>query len=50
IGNAPSNPFTGSAHDAAAFEHTCAFLHPDYLFHNGEFAWGDSAYTRHHRK
>jgi hypothetical protein len=53
IGNIPSNlricdychGFTGSAHDAAAFEHTAAVLTPDYLFEGEEFAWGDSAYT-----
>jgi DDE superfamily endonuclease len=37
--------FTGSAHDAAAFEHTCAFKHPEFLFQGEEFAWADSAYT-----
>jgi hypothetical protein len=37
--------FTGSAHDAAAFEHTCAFKTPEYLFEGEEFAWADSAYT-----
>lgn len=40
-----SHGFTGSAHDAAAFEHTCAFKNPDYLFQGEEFAWTDSAYT-----
>lgn len=40
-----SHGFTGSAHDAAAFEHTCAFKHPEYLFNGEEFAWADSAYT-----
>ena len=37
--------FTGSAHDAAAFEHTCAFQNPEFLFEDEEFAWADSAYT-----
>ena len=36
---------TGSAHDAAAFEHTGAAKHPDWLFEGDEFAWADSAYT-----
>lgn len=53
VGNVPSNlrirdychGFTGSAHDAAAFEHTAAALTPEYLFEGDEFAWGDSAYT-----
>jgi hypothetical protein len=53
IGNVPStlrivdysHGFTGSAHDSAAFEHTAAFKHPDWLFHGEEFVWGDSAYT-----
>ncbi len=40
-----SHGFTGSAHDAAAFEHTCATKYPDFLFQGEEFAWGDSAYT-----
>ncbi|RXW14818.1 hypothetical protein EST38_g11040 [Candolleomyces aberdarensis] len=52
IGNVPSNlrivdyshGFTGSAHDAAAFEYTGASLHPDVLFQGQEFAWADSAY------
>ena len=53
IGNVPSNlrivdyshGFTGSTHDAAAFEHTCAAKYPDFLFQGEEFAWADSAYT-----
>ncbi|KDQ22713.1 hypothetical protein PLEOSDRAFT_15245, partial [Pleurotus ostreatus PC15] len=53
IGNTPSNlrivdyahGFTGSAHDASAFEHTAAAKHPDWLFSGQEFAWADSAYT-----
>jgi hypothetical protein len=53
IGNIPSSlrivdfshgP-TGSAHDASAFEHTCASRFPDFLFDGQEFAWGDSAYA-----
>ncbi|KAK7442943.1 hypothetical protein VKT23_015887 [Stygiomarasmius scandens] len=52
IGNVPSNlrivdyshgP-TGSAHDASAFEYTCAYKYPTFLFEGDEFAWGDSAY------
>ena len=35
---------TGSAHDAAAFEHTTAAKHPDWFFQGEEFAWADSAY------
>jgi hypothetical protein len=35
---------TGSAHDAAAFEHTTAAKYPDWFFANNEFAWADSAY------
>lgn len=35
---------TGSAHDARAFEHTAAALHPNWLFAENEFAWADSAY------
>jgi len=35
---------TGSAHDAAAFEHTVAVKYPDWFFEGEEFAWGDSAY------
>ncbi|KZP09658.1 hypothetical protein FIBSPDRAFT_914037 [Athelia psychrophila] len=52
IGNVPSNlrivdyshGMTGSAHDARAFEHTAAALHPNWLFDENEFAWADSAY------
>jgi hypothetical protein len=36
---------TGSAHDAAAFEHTAAFKYPDWFFEGEEFAWTDSAYS-----
>ncbi|KIK54944.1 hypothetical protein GYMLUDRAFT_132758, partial [Collybiopsis luxurians FD-317 M1] len=36
---------TGSAHDASAFEYTCAAKYPDFLFDGDEFAWGDSAYA-----
>ena len=36
---------TGSAHDAAAFQHTTAAKHPDILFNGEEFAWTDSAYA-----
>ena len=36
--------FTGSAHDATAFEHTAAALHPDWMFKGAEFAYVDSAY------
>jgi hypothetical protein len=36
---------TGSAHDAAAFQHTTAAKHPGILFHGEEFAWADSAYA-----
>lgn len=39
-----SHGHTGSAHNAAAFEHIAAFKHPDWLFEGDEFAWGDSAY------
>lgn len=35
---------TGSAHDAAAFEHTTASQYPDWFFDGEEFAWADSAY------
>ncbi|KLO05735.1 hypothetical protein SCHPADRAFT_838975 [Schizopora paradoxa] len=53
IGNTPSNlriidyshGFTGSIHDAAAFEHTAAAKYPDWFFKDNEFAWCDSAYT-----
>ncbi|KIK54959.1 hypothetical protein GYMLUDRAFT_103622, partial [Collybiopsis luxurians FD-317 M1] len=53
IGNAPSTLHiidfahgpTGSAHDASAFEYTCAAKYPDFLFDRDEFAWGDSAYA-----
>ena len=52
VGNVPSNlrvvdyslGFTGSAHDATAFEHTAAALHPDWMFKGPEFAYVDSAY------
>jgi len=40
-----SHGFTGSAHDALAFEHTAAAQHPDWLFDGEEFAWVDSAYS-----
>jgi hypothetical protein len=36
---------TGSAHDATAFEHTTAAIHPDWFFDGEEFAWADSAYA-----
>jgi hypothetical protein len=36
---------TGSAHDAAAFEHTAAAKYPHWFFEGNEFAWADSAYT-----
>jgi hypothetical protein len=36
---------TGSAHDAAAFEHTAAAKYPDWFFMEKEFAWTDSAYA-----
>jgi hypothetical protein len=36
---------TGSAHDAAAFEHTAASKHANWFFEGEEFAWGDSAYS-----
>jgi len=53
VGNIPSNlrivdyshGFTGSAHDATAFEHTAAHKHPDWFFEGEEFAWADSAYS-----
>ncbi|KAF8814094.1 hypothetical protein BYT27DRAFT_7219928 [Phlegmacium glaucopus] len=53
IGNTPSNlrivdfthGMTGSAHDATAFEHTTAAVHPDWFFDGEEFAWADSAYV-----
>ncbi|KAF8816059.1 hypothetical protein BYT27DRAFT_7221783 [Phlegmacium glaucopus] len=35
---------TGSAHDAAAFEHTTAAKYPNWFFADDEFAWADSAY------
>ncbi|KAF8800518.1 hypothetical protein BYT27DRAFT_7227445 [Phlegmacium glaucopus] len=52
IGNVPSNlciadyshGMTGSAHDAAAFEHTTAAKYPNWFFADDEFAWADSAY------
>ncbi|KAF8876430.1 hypothetical protein CPB84DRAFT_1752412 [Gymnopilus junonius] len=40
-----SHGMTGSAHDAAAFEHTAASKHPEWFFEGEEFAWGDSAYS-----
>ncbi len=40
-----SHGFTGSAHDATAFEHTAAHKHPDWFFEGEEFAWADSAYS-----
>jgi hypothetical protein len=40
---------TGSAHDAAAFEHTAAAKYPDWLFEGTEFAWADSAYAANSR-
>jgi DDE superfamily endonuclease len=53
IGNTPSNlhiadyshGLTGSAHDAAAFQHTTAVKHPEILFEGEEFAWTDLAYA-----
>lgn len=53
IGNIPvdlcivdySHGYTGSVHDAAAFESTAAYIHPEWLFSGQEFAWVDSAYT-----
>ena len=39
-----SHGMTGSAHDAAAFEHTAAAKYPEWFFEGEEFAWGDSAY------
>jgi DDE superfamily endonuclease len=36
---------TGSAHDATAFQHTTAAVHPDFFFQGEEFAWADSAYA-----
>lgn len=39
-----SHGHTGSAHDATAFEGTCAAKHPEYLFSGDEFSWVDSAY------
>jgi hypothetical protein len=36
---------TGSAHDAATFEHTAAAKYPDWFFDGLEFAWTDSAYA-----
>ena len=53
VGNVPSilqivdysHGFTGSAHDALAFEHTAAAQHQDWLFDGEEFAWVDSAYS-----
>ncbi|KAG7097776.1 hypothetical protein E1B28_005095 [Marasmius oreades] len=52
IGNAPStlrivdfsHGLTGSAHDVSAFEYTCAYKYPGFLFEGDEFGWGDSAY------
>ena len=53
IGNAVSSlriidyahGFTGAVHDSNAFRHTCAFMHPQWLFEGEEFAWANSAYT-----
>jgi hypothetical protein len=53
VGNVPSNlcivdyshGFTGSAHDATAFEHTAAHKFPEWFFDGDKFAWTDSAYT-----
>ncbi|QRV99253.1 DDE superfamily endonuclease [Ceratobasidium sp. AG-Ba] len=36
---------TGSAHDSLAFKSTGAYMHPELLFKDNEFAWADSAYT-----
>jgi hypothetical protein len=36
---------TGSAHDAVAFKGTAAYLHPELIFKNDEFAFTDSAYS-----
>jgi hypothetical protein len=52
IGSVPSNlrivdyvhGFTGSAHDATAFEHSAAVKYADWFFDGEEFAWTDSAY------
>ena len=32
-------------HDAAAFQHTTAVMHPEFLFEGEEFTWTDSAYA-----
>ncbi|KZT32104.1 hypothetical protein SISSUDRAFT_994391 [Sistotremastrum suecicum HHB10207 ss-3] len=39
--------FTGSAHDATVFEHSCVAKYPDWFFdgNRDEFMWGDSAYA-----
>lgn len=39
-----SHGHTGSAHDATAFQGTCAYKHPEYMFSPQEFSWVDSAY------
>ena len=47
IGNVPSNlrivdfshGYTGSCHDARAFEGTAAYKYPNWLFGGEEFAW-----------
>jgi hypothetical protein len=52
IGSVPSNlrivdyvhGFTGSAHNATAFEHSAAVKYEDWFFDGEEFAWTDSAY------
>ena len=36
--------FTGSCHDASAFEHTSAQKYPEWFFKGDEFAFTDSAY------
>ncbi|KAF8233431.1 hypothetical protein L208DRAFT_1266556 [Tricholoma matsutake] len=53
VGNTPSNlqivdfthGMTGSAHDATAFEHTMAAVHPDWFFDGEQFTWADSGYA-----
>lgn len=44
-----SHGFTGSAHDALAFEHTAAHCHPELVFKGDEFALADSTYTPSYR-
>jgi hypothetical protein len=41
--------YTGSAHDAIAFEQTAAYRYPELVYRDDEFAWADSAYAASYR-